>query len=64
MPSSLPRRRRGCVAIVVSDDFEELAENCDRVLVMVAGDVVAEFRAPDIDAVRIAEAAFGPSPAA
>lgn len=55
---------QGCVTIVVSDDFEELAEMCDRVLVMVAGEVVADLRAPDLDAGRIAEAAFGPPPAA
>ncbi len=55
---------RGCVAIVVSDNFEELAEICDRVLVMVAGEVVAEFRTPDLDVARITAAAFGAPPAA
>ena len=55
---------QGCVAIVVSDNFEELADTCDRVLVMVAGEVVAEFRTPDLDVAAITEAAFGAPPAA
>ena len=38
----------GCAAIVVSDEFDELARVCDRVLVMVNGRVVADLAQPDI----------------
>jgi ribose transport system ATP-binding protein len=48
----------GASAIVASDDFEELATLADRVLVLQRGRVVHELRQPDIDATRLADAAF------
>ena len=36
--------------VIVSSDFDELAEVCDRVLVMTEGQVVAESRRPDLSA--------------
>ena len=51
----------GCAAIVVSDEFDELARICDRVLVMVHGRVVAELSQPDITPRRLTEIAFGAS---
>jgi ribose transport system ATP-binding protein len=51
----------GCAAVVVSDEFEELARVCDRVLVMVRGRVVAELAQPDITPSGLTELAFGAS---
>ena len=45
--------------MIVSDEFEELARVCDRVLVMVQGRVVAELVQPDITPGRLTEIAFG-----
>jgi ribose transport system ATP-binding protein len=50
--------RAGACAIVASDDFEELATLADRVLVLQRGRVVRELSQPDIDAARLADAAF------
>ena len=55
--------RSGCAALVVSDDFVELATVCDRVLVMIGGRVVAELARPGITPARLAELAFGTSAA-
>jgi ribose transport system ATP-binding protein len=52
----------GAAAVVVSDDFEELALLADRVLVMEHGRVVTELVAASIDAGTIAALALG-SPA-
>jgi ABC-type sugar transport system ATPase subunit len=46
---------------MVSDDFEDLARACDRVLVMVDGRVVAEVAQPDVTTSRLTELAFGAS---
>jgi ribose transport system ATP-binding protein len=52
--------RAGTALLVVSSDFEELAELCDRVLVMVQGRIVSEVRPPALDAHRLTELAhFG-----
>ena len=51
----------GCAAVIVSDEFEELARVCDRVLVMVQGRVVAELAQPGITPGRLTEIAFGAS---
>jgi ribose transport system ATP-binding protein len=53
---------RGAAAIVVSDDFEELALLADRVLVMERGRVVSEVVATNIDARKIAAFALGAPP--
>jgi ribose transport system ATP-binding protein len=50
---------RGAAAVVVSDDFEELALLADRVLVMERGRVVSELVATNIDARTIAALALG-----
>jgi ribose transport system ATP-binding protein len=50
----------GTALLVVSSDFEELAELCDRVLVMVKGRIVSEVRPPGLDSHRLTELAhFG-----
>jgi ribose transport system ATP-binding protein len=52
--------RAGTALLVVSSDFEELAELCDRVLVMVKGRIVSEVRPPALDSHRLTELAhFG-----
>jgi ribose transport system ATP-binding protein len=52
--------RAGTALLVVSSDFEELAELCDRVLVMVQGRIVSEVQPPALDAHRLTELAhFG-----
>jgi ribose transport system ATP-binding protein len=52
--------RAGTALLVVSSDFEELAELCDRVLVMVKGRIVSEVRPPGLDSHRLTELAhFG-----
>jgi len=47
----------GAAALVASSDFEELARICDRVIVLRKGKVVAELRAEELDAERIARLA-------
>jgi ribose transport system ATP-binding protein len=49
----------GTAAIVASDDFEELSNLADRVLVMVRGRVIGQLQQPDVSPTRIAELAFG-----
>jgi ribose transport system ATP-binding protein len=49
--------RGGTLAIVVGSDFQELAQLCDRVLVMVEGRLVAEVAPPSLDAHRLSELA-------
>jgi ribose transport system ATP-binding protein len=52
--------RAGTALLVVSSDFEELAELCDRVLVMVQGRIVSEVSPPALDSHRLTELAhFG-----
>lgn len=43
----------GTAVIVISDDVAELAQVCDRILVMRSGEVVTELRGSDIDEDRI-----------
>jgi ribose transport system ATP-binding protein len=50
---------KGAAAIVVSDDFDELALLADRVLVMEHGRVSTEFAVGNMDARRIAARALG-----
>jgi ribose transport system ATP-binding protein len=49
--------REGSSVVVVSSDFDELAQLCDRVVVMVAGRTVADVRPPSLDAHRLTELA-------
>jgi ABC-type sugar transport system ATPase subunit len=44
--------------IVASDDLEELAAICSRVMVMQRGRIVQELRRPDLDADRLTRAVF------
>lgn len=46
---------QGAAILVVSSDFRELAEVCDRVLVMGKGALVAELIGPELDTHRITE---------
>jgi ribose transport system ATP-binding protein len=46
---------RGTAMLVASSDFRELAELCDRVLVMAKGKVVSELSRPNIDTHRLTE---------
>jgi len=46
---------QGTAVVLASADFRELAELCDRVLVMVKGKIVAELARPDIDVHRLTE---------
>jgi ribose transport system ATP-binding protein len=51
----------GAALLVVSSDFEELVQLCDRVLVMARGRVVADVRADALDSHRLTELAhFAP----
>jgi ABC-type sugar transport system ATPase subunit len=50
---------RGGSVMMVSSEYEELAENCDRVLVMWHGTVVAELRGPDIGVDTMVKLSFG-----
>jgi ribose transport system ATP-binding protein len=50
---------KGAAAVIVSDDFEELALLADRVLVMEHGRVVTELATTKIDARTIAALALG-----
>jgi ribose transport system ATP-binding protein len=53
---------QGTAMLMVSSDFGELAALCDRVLVMVKGELVAELSQPEIDTHRLTELAhFGES---
>jgi ribose transport system ATP-binding protein len=47
----------GAAALFASSDFEELAQICDRVIVLRKGAVVAEIRAEELQAERIAQLA-------
>lgn len=47
---------QGIGLIVVSDDLPELLQNCDRILVMQAGKIVAGFDAENVDETQIYEA--------
>lgn len=52
----------GTAVVLVSTDFEEVAAQSHRVLVMSHGRVVAEFSGPDnLDADKLAEASYGKS---
>ncbi len=46
---------QGTTLLVVSSDFDELAQLCDRVLVVVHGRIAGEVRPPDLDAHRLTE---------
>lgn len=48
----------GCAIIIISSDFEELADNCGRVAVMRNGRIVADLRAGDVASDRIAREAL------
>jgi ribose transport system ATP-binding protein len=49
--------RAGTALLVVSSDFEELVELCDRVLVVVQGRIAGEVRGPELDSHRLTELA-------
>jgi len=49
----------GLGAVVVSSELDELFELCDRVLVLSAGKVVAEFGRPEYSRERVLAAAMG-----
>jgi len=49
--------RAGTGLLVVSSDFEELVELCDRVLVVVEGRIAGEVRPPELDSHRLTELA-------
>jgi ribose transport system ATP-binding protein len=46
---------QGTAILVASSDFRELAELCDRALVMAKGKIVAELVGPEIDTHRLTE---------
>ncbi|MCT8265688.1 sugar ABC transporter ATP-binding protein [Afifella sp. JA880] len=46
--------REGCGVIMISDDLDELAMSCNRVLVFRTGRIVEEFSGPEITSARIA----------
>ncbi|HEY5155625.1 MAG TPA: ATP-binding cassette domain-containing protein, partial [Acidimicrobiales bacterium] len=48
----------GCSVLLVSSDFEELAQVADRVIVLANGRVTTELNGPDIEAARLTELAF------
>ncbi len=48
----------GKALVIVSSDLEELLETCDRIAVMSAGRLVAEFPRADFSSDRIMQAAF------
>jgi simple sugar transport system ATP-binding protein len=39
-------RARGCAVLIISSDLDELFDICDRIVVMLSGRIVAEFRPP------------------
>jgi ribose transport system ATP-binding protein len=49
--------REGSSVVVVSSDFDELAQLCDRVVVMVLGRTIADVKPPSLDAHRLTELA-------
>lgn len=49
--------QHGTSLLVVSSDFEELAQLCDRVLIMVHGRIADEVRPPHLDSHRLTELA-------
>ena len=49
----------GAGVLMVSSDFDELAEVCDRVLVLVGGRIVDEVRPEDVDGDRLHQLAYG-----
>ena len=50
----------GTAVLLISTDFEEVAAQSHRVLVMAHGQIVEEFTDPDnLDADRLAEASYG-----
>jgi ribose transport system ATP-binding protein len=49
----------GAAAIVVASDFEELAQVCDRVLVLRGGEIACELVGDDVHAHKITEMAHG-----
>lgn len=51
-------RRRGCGVVFVSSDLDEIFDIADRVVVMLAGRIVGEFRAP-FDFARVGSAMTG-----
>ncbi|OJY04792.1 MAG: sugar ABC transporter [Rhizobiales bacterium 63-22] len=51
----------GKALIFVSSDLEEIAEMCDRVLVIYRGQIINEYRCGEIDADRLLAAASGAS---
>ncbi|TIT41588.1 MAG: ABC transporter ATP-binding protein, partial [Mesorhizobium sp.] len=53
--SMLDARARGCGLLFISSDLDEIFDISDRVVVMLSGRIVAEFRPPyDITAVGAA----------
>jgi ribose transport system ATP-binding protein len=54
----------GAAAIVVSSDHDELAQLCDRVVVLADGRVAAELGPGDVDAVRISHLTLDAAPVA
>lgn len=50
--------RNGTSVIVVTSDFEELAQVCDRVVVLAHGRIVADLSGVDVDAHRLSELSF------
>jgi ribose transport system ATP-binding protein len=49
----------GCGALVVSSDFQEVADLCDRALVMRKGTPVGELRSTDLSTHQLTETAYG-----
>ena len=54
---------RGLAVLIVSSELEELIGICHRIVVMRAGQFVAEFTHPDLDEAQILRQAFGGDPA-
>jgi ribose transport system ATP-binding protein len=52
---------RGAAVLLVSTDFDEVATQADRVLVMHSGGVTAELSGRDLTAQRLASASYGPT---
>ena len=53
---------RGLAVLIVSSELEELIGICHRIVVMRAGQFVAEFTHPDLDEAQILRQAFGGEP--
>ncbi len=51
--------RDGAAVLMVSSDFDELAETCDRVLVLVGGRIVDEVDPATVDGDRLHQLAYG-----